>query len=80
MEQFRIEAANDGKGVFFDVKPLGDQRYELYDQGAYVGTLSLDQDDHSSCKAEHCKLDLPLLDSIRQVIQVHEQWTPKPAH
>ena len=27
MEQFRIEVADNGQGRFYDIKPLGNQRY-----------------------------------------------------
>jgi hypothetical protein len=74
MEQFRIEVADNGQGRFYDIKPLGNSRYQIYVEGETIGTIQLDEKDHARCESQGCELDMPLLNSIRDEIQAHENW------
>ncbi|MNK20223.1 hypothetical protein D3C87_384590 [compost metagenome] len=74
MEQFRIEIADNGQGRFYDIKPLGNSRYQIYVEGETIGTIQLDEKDHARCESQGCELDMPLLNSIRDEIQAHENW------
>jgi hypothetical protein len=74
MEQFRLEVANAGYGKFYDIKPLGNARYEIFEDGETIGTILLDEQDHARCESQGCELDLSILNSIREGIQFHEQW------
>ena len=74
MEQFRIEVAQNGQGRFYDIKPRGNQRYEIYIEGETIGTIQLDEKDHARCESLGCELDMPLLNLIRDEIQFHEKW------
>ena len=74
MEQFRIEVAAGGQGRFYDIKPLGNSRYQIYIEGETIGTIQLDERDHARCESVSCELDMPLLNSIRDQIQFHEEW------
>ncbi|MDQ8051935.1 MAG: hypothetical protein REI78_02865 [Pedobacter sp.] len=69
--QFRIEAADGDRGRFFSVRPLGNERYELLDDDGSIGTIQLDERDHSRCESQGCELDLPLLHSVRDQIRGH---------
>ncbi len=72
MNQFRIEVAKDGLGYVYNIKPLGDSRYEIYVEEDTIGTIQLDEKDHAHCESVGCELDLPLLTAIRDAIHVHE--------
>ncbi|MEQ7801881.1 hypothetical protein ABDJ41_18945 [Pedobacter sp. ASV1-7] len=74
MEQFKIEVADNGQGKFYDIKPLGNARYQIYIEGETIGTIQLDEKDHARCESQGCELDMPLLNSIRDQIQAHENW------
>ena len=74
MEQFKIEVAYNGQGKFYDIKPLGNARYQIYIEGETIGTIQLDEKDHARCESQGCELDMPLLNSIRDQIQAHENW------
>ena len=74
MEQFKIELADNGQGKFYDNKPLGNARYQIYIEGETIGTIQLDEKDHARCESQGCELDMPLLNSIRDQIQAHENW------
>lgn len=74
MEQFRIEVADGNKGRFFNIKPLGDARYEIFVEEDTIGTIQLDERDHAHCESQGCELDMPVLSAIRDQIQFHEQW------
>jgi hypothetical protein len=80
MEQFRIEVAAGGKGRFFDIKPLGNARYEIFVEGNTIGTIQLDEKDHAHCESQGCELDMPMLNSIRESIQYYEQWNHGMGH
>ncbi|WGQ10702.1 hypothetical protein QG516_03410 [Pedobacter gandavensis] len=43
MKKFRIETVDNGKGRFFDIQPLGNQRYQIYIEGETIGTIQLDE-------------------------------------
>jgi len=74
MEQFRIEAADDNRGYFFNIKPLGENRYEIYnDESERVGNIEIDGKDHEHCHALDCQIDLPLLHSIKEGILMHDE-------
>ncbi|MEQ7802177.1 hypothetical protein ABDJ41_20445 [Pedobacter sp. ASV1-7] len=74
MEEFKIEVADNGQGKFYDIKPLGNARYQIYIEGETIGTIQLDEKDHARCESQGCELDMPLLNSIRDQIQAHENW------
>lgn len=74
MEQFRIEVSDKGQGRFYDIKPLGNARYQIYVEGETIGTIQLDEKDHARCESQGCELDMPLLNSIRDQVQAHENW------
>jgi hypothetical protein len=74
MEQFKIEVADNRQGKFYDIKPLGNARYQIYIEGETIGTIQLDEKDHARCESQGCELDMPLLNSIRDQIQAHENW------
>ncbi|WP_449437137.1 hypothetical protein [Pedobacter steynii] len=80
MEQFRLEIANEGKGKFYEIKPLGNSRYEIFDDGQSIGTIALDEQNHAHCESQGCELDMPILNSIREGIQYHEQWNNGQGH
>ena len=80
MEQFRLEVADQGLGRFYDIKPLGNSRYELFEDGEIIGTIQLDEKDHAHCESQGCELDLPMLNSIREGIQYHERWNNGHGH
>lgn len=71
---FRIEVADGHLGKVFNVRPLGRGRFELFENEETVGTVQLDESDHSHCESQGCTLDLPLLHAIRDQIQFHQQW------
>lgn len=72
MEQFRLEVAMDGQGYFFDVYSLGDNKYDIFKEKEKVGTIQLDHKNHEHCAAIDCEIDLPLMNSIREGILLHE--------
>ncbi|MES2830349.1 MAG: hypothetical protein V4687_19465 [Bacteroidota bacterium] len=72
MEQFRLEVAMDGQGYFFDIHSLGNKKYDIYKEETKVGTIVLDNQDHEHCETTDCELDLPLMNSIREGILLHE--------
>ncbi|TKC09946.1 hypothetical protein FA048_06975 [Pedobacter polaris] len=71
--QFRIEVADGNQAKFFSIRPLGNGRYEIIDDDGTIGTIQLDETDHARCESQGCELDLPLLHSIRDQIQFHQQ-------
>lgn len=75
--QFRIEVAKGNQGRFFYVKPLENLVYEIMDDQGPIGSIQLDRNDHLHCRNIGCALDMPLLHSIREGIQFHEQWSPR---
>lgn len=76
MEQFRIEVAdNEGLGHFYNIKALDhDHQYQIYnDDLERVGTIEIDEADHQYCRQSlDCRIDLPLLNSIRDEILQHD--------
>lgn len=74
MEQFKIEVSDNGQGRFYDIKPLGNARYQIYIEGETIGNIQLDEKDHARCESQGCELDMPLMNSIRDQIQAHEKW------
>jgi len=75
MEQFRIEVAIDGLGRFYDIRRLGNARYEIAENGEVIGSVQLDEKDHSHCENQGCTIDLPTLKAIREGIQSFEGWS-----
>jgi len=75
MEQYKIEVVVDGVGRYYDIKPLGNARYQIFIEGDTIGTIQLDEKDHSHCESVGCELDIPALQAVREGIQFHEQWT-----
>jgi len=74
MEPFTIEVSADGRGRFFEIKPLGNARYQIAENGDIIGTIQLDEKDHARCESQGCELDLPALHAVREGIQEHEGW------
>lgn len=72
MEQFRLEVAKDGQGYFFDIYSRGNKIYDIYKDEVKVGSLKLDDKDHKHCESSECEIDLPLMNSIREGILLHE--------
>lgn len=73
MEQFRIEVAGKGTGQYYNIKSLGNSRYQIYIEEDTIGTIQLDEKDHARCESQGCELDMPLLNSIRDAIHAYEQ-------
>ena len=72
---FIIEVADGNKGRMITVRPLGSNRFELLDEEQEsMGTVQLDERNHAHCESQGCELDLPLLHSIREQIQLRLQW------
>jgi hypothetical protein len=74
MEQFRIEVQDNGQAIFYGIKPLGNARYQIYVEEETIGTIQLDEKNHAHCESVGCELDMPLLNAIRDEIQLHEKW------
>ncbi len=74
MEQFRIEVAVEGQGRFYDIKPLGNARYQISENGEIIGSIQLDEKDHTHCESQGCEIDLPVLNALRKGIQDYESW------
>ena len=72
--QFRIEVADGDEGKFFNIRNLGNQRFELLNDEGSLGTIQLDEQDHAHCESQGCELDMPLLHAIREQIQFHLDW------
>ncbi len=73
LKSFRIEVAEGHQGKFFNIRPLGNSRYEILNDEGSIGTIQLDEANHEHCESLGCELDLPLLHTIREQIQFHEQ-------
>lgn len=76
MEQFRIEVAdNEGLGHFYNIKALDKDQYQIYnDELERIGTIEIDEKDHEHCRQSlDCRIDLPLLNSIRDEILHHDE-------
>ncbi|MGQ7856721.1 hypothetical protein ACUN24_20985 [Pedobacter sp. WC2501] len=80
MEQFRIEVAIENQGRFYDIRPLGNARYEISENGEVIGTIQLDERDHARCESQGCELDLPVLHAVREGIQAYEGWDEAIGH
>ncbi|MGY4385898.1 hypothetical protein ACVWYN_002946 [Pedobacter sp. UYP24] len=72
MEQFKLEVAMGGRGYFFDIYSIGNNKYNIYKEEEKVGTIQLDNQDHEHCESVDCQIDLPLMNSIREGILLHE--------
>jgi len=75
LKPFRIEIAVAEEGRFFNIRPLGNGRYEIMDDEGSLGSIVLDSSDHARCESVGCELDMPLLHAIREGIQSHENWS-----
>ncbi|ETZ21634.1 hypothetical protein N824_27330 [Pedobacter sp. V48] len=76
MEQFRIEVAdNKAFGRFLNIKAIKNEQYQIYnDQQERIGTIEIDNEDRQHYRQSlDCKVDLPLLNSIRDSILLHEE-------
>ncbi|WP_316813352.1 hypothetical protein [Pedobacter heparinus] len=76
MEQFSIEVAdNHGSGHFFNITVLDDAHYQIFnEQQERMATIEIDlEDQHHYRQSLDCKLELPLLDAIKDRIMLHEQ-------
>ncbi|NRF41492.1 hypothetical protein [Pedobacter foliorum] len=80
MEKFRIEVADSRHfGQFFDIKALDNERFQIFnDQHERIGTIEIDNDDRDHYRQSmDCKVDLPLLNSIRDSILLHQELVTK---
>ncbi|MEJ2881104.1 hypothetical protein [Pedobacter sp. GR22-6] len=68
MEQFRIEVAAEGLSHFYNIKPQGNQVYDIYTDDDRIGSIELDDENHEHCITSDCELDLPLINAIREGI------------
>lgn len=73
MEHFSIAVAHDGEKQFYNIKSLGNSRYQIYIEEETIGTIQLDEKDHARCESQGCELDMPLLNSIRDAIHAFER-------
>jgi len=76
MEQFRIEVAdNKPFGRFLNIKAIKNKQYQIYDdRQERIGTIEIDKEDRRHCRQSlDCKVDLTLLNSIRDSILLHEE-------
>lgn len=71
MEKFSIEATGtDGIGHSFIINPLSNIKYQIFnDRQQRLATIEIDDEDLGHCRQSlDCKIDLPLLISIRDSI------------
>nr|WP_068891360.1 hypothetical protein [Pedobacter panaciterrae] len=76
MEQFRIEVADSKAfGRFLDIRSIKNEQYQIYnDQHERIGTIEIDNEDrHHYRQSLDCKVDLALLNTIRDSILLHEE-------
>jgi len=76
MEQFRIEIAdNRGLGHFYNIRHLDNDQYQILDENLErIGTIEIDEEDRRHCRQSlDCRIDMPLLNSIRDEILHHEE-------
>lgn len=71
MNQFRIEVAADGQAHTYNIKPIGEQVFEIYTDEDKIGSIELDDDNHEHCISTDCELDMPLINAIREGIHAH---------
>lgn len=75
MKKFNIEAADSqGFGHLFTIKPLKNERYQIFDeQHVRVATIEIDDEDPSYCRQSlDCRVDLFLLNAIKDGILLHD--------
>lgn len=76
MEKFRIEVADTRHfGQFFEIKALDNERFQIFnDQQERIGTIEIDHEDRDHYRQSmDCKVELPLLNSIRDSILLHQE-------
>nr|WP_294877299.1 hypothetical protein [uncultured Pedobacter sp.] len=76
MEQFKIEVTdNQSFGRFLNIKAIKNEQYQIYtDKQERIGTIEIDNEDRQHYRQSlDCKVDLPLLNSIRDSILLHEE-------
>ena len=76
MEQFRIEVAdNRGSGHSFHIKVIDETHFQIFnDQQERMATIEIDPEDrHHYRQSLDCRLEIPLLDHIKDSIIRHEQ-------
>lgn len=76
MEQFRIVVADhEGLRHFYNIKALNNNQYQIYnDAQERIGTIEIDEEDHHHCRQSlDCRIDLPLLNAIRDEILHHSE-------
>jgi len=71
MKQFRIEVPENDKLQIFSINQLTDNQYEIHKAAERIGLIEIDGENHEHCKTLDCKIDLPLLNSIREGILLH---------
>jgi hypothetical protein len=75
MKKFNIEAADSqGLGHSYTIKPLKNERYQIFDeQQVRVATIEIDDEDPGHCRQSlDCRVDLFLLNAIRDGILLHD--------
>ena len=73
MKQFRIEIPDQHTLQIFNITELGDNQYEIHKAGERIGMIRIDGESHEHCEAVDCEIDLPLLNSIRESILLHQE-------
>ena len=77
MNPFRIEVASNGQGHTYNINPLGNHVFEIYQDEDKIGIIELDNQNHDHCVTSDCELDLPLLNAIREAIHACESSDTK---
>ncbi|SMC87051.1 hypothetical protein [Pedobacter nyackensis] len=75
MKQFHIKAADhEGIGHSFIIKPLNHEQYQIFnEQQERIATIEIDNNDYTHCRQSlDCQIELPLLNSIRDSILIHD--------
>ncbi|MHA4895894.1 hypothetical protein ACXZ1K_14175 [Pedobacter sp. PWIIR3] len=76
MEQFRIEVADfTGLGQIFDIRTEDNEHYQIYnDRQERMATIEIDRNEPQYFRQNlNCRLALPILDSIKESILLHEE-------
>ncbi len=75
MEQINIEAAdNEGTGHLLTIKPISEERYQVFEQQERVATIEIDEQDLGHCRQSlDCRIDLSLINAVRETIISHRK-------
>ncbi|WP_256007167.1 hypothetical protein [Pedobacter deserti] len=76
MEQFKIQVADSsGYGHIFNIRALSEEKFQIYnDHHERMATIEIDHEDDNYCRQSlDCRIDLPLLDAIKECILMHDE-------